>query len=326
MFDPFTPEVVIALSGVVAQYLRDGKMADALTEINSKLDLIIGNTNQIIAELKNIEIMLPEELEKGFRDNEIRKLTGKHWGISSALAELYDRNTKPEALPDIKKRLKNLYYDLVIDTGTLTGYGPPAYAAVSAGYNMLLCCAKSSGLVPSSAIDDVTAKVLAYFARIVTNSGNISFGTSLNNFKTKEADLWNQIITHPRNGYLGGRYYCYGPKMTACSNTSYYLTLIPGLPSSIEGRSGFRFKGSIECVPNDVNNRRWFTYYTIVPEINTFISHMNGASDETGKVLARVNTIASQRDAIYERQKNVETIISIINKIAETISTMPKVT
>lgn len=273
------------------------------------------------------------ELEKAFRDDAIRKLTGKHWEVSSALAELYDRNTKPEALPDIKKRLKNLYYDLLSDTGTLTGYGSPAYAAVGAGYNMLLCCAKSSGLVPSSAIDDVTAKVLAYFARIVTNSGDISFGTSLNNYKTKESDLWNQFITYPRNGYLGGKHYCYdpdgGPRInsTICIDTSYYLTLIPGLPSSIEGRSGFRFEGSIECVGKDRgNNRRWFPHYTIVPEINTVISHMDGASDERGKVLARVNPIASQRDAMYERQKNVETIISIINKIAETISTMPKVT
>jgi hypothetical protein len=275
--DPATIQAIIAAASAVAGYLQHKATEDALKEANDKLDIVIGLCIAILEQLKNIRIVIREEVEAAFRTNDIRQLRALKKNTQDLIAAVKDPNHIPS---NIQRQLELKFGEVTTLTYKLQDYGYAPYAAVAAGSLLSLQIGSLLQLEKSTLVS-VLNNMRKYFSDALIYDPRMdpkTVRTTLEETKVEEANRWQYVISFPRRGYLGGHIWDLPDGDTGF--TAYYLTLT-GVPPE-DKRSGFRFGADDPEADESVHvedERGWPKYPSLIPGMSDNVGHMDGARD-----------------------------------------------
>jgi hypothetical protein len=160
--DPVTIGVIIGAISAVVGWLDHQTNVAAKKEVNEKLDLLIQICLQILVELKNLRIVIREELEAAFRNDDMRTLTALNRSAQDAIAGITNPNHIP---PRTLKELGDSYTSIKNMTYKLQQYGYAPYAAVAAGTLATL----QIGILISTPKDELLS-ALGHFRKYFTDA------------------------------------------------------------------------------------------------------------------------------------------------------------
>lgn len=320
--------IVGAISAVIS-YLNDMSKKEAAKEANAKLDLLIALAVEILLEIRRLRIVMREELERAFREDDIRTLDAHRKDVGDLIAAIKSHHRIP---PDIRKNLEIKFEQLKTLTYKMQGYGYAAYGAVIAGSLLTLQIGVLLDM-DRAFLRSVYSNLRDYFAKALVDRGGTANESPVEVLRTSvalESVQWEYVERFPTRGWLGEDEFDVqhpGPDGGWSEHRwiDWYLTLTGSKPTTIEGRMGFRFGGKEPDVRSstDQPGSRNPSYPALVPGMDSHIEHMDGARDGRSTVLKWINGKCSERDdnwstiiGLRELKANVEQVIVELDKIA----------
>ncbi|MDX0966463.1 hypothetical protein GOE06_23310 [Sinorhizobium medicae] len=319
--------IIGAISAVVG-YLNDMDKKEAAKEANAKLDLLIALAVEILLEIRRLRIVMREELERAFREDDIRVLNALRKDVGDLIAAIKSHKKIP---PDIRQALQDKFEQIKTLTYKMQGYGYAAYGAVIAGSLLTLQLGVLLGM-DRDFLRSVYSNLRDYFAKALVDRGGTASETPVEVLRTStalEVLQWGYINSFPTKGWLGeDEFDLHSPGEDGYTEhwwIDWYLTLKGTKPATIEDRMGFRFRGLDPDVHSSTSSpgSRFPSYPAMIPGMNSHIEHHDGALDGRSTVLRWINGKCAERDdnwstivGLRELKTNVEKVIVELDKLA----------
>jgi hypothetical protein len=259
--------IVSAISSYI-NWVEDQANAASRKAISEQLQKLIDLMLEVLDELKNLRVVLREELETAFRNDDIKQLIALKKSIQDALAGIAD----PHHIPRITAvQLEADFIEVTKLTYKLQQYGYAPYFAVVAGSLLSLQLAVVLR-VPRKDLLSLFDQIRKYFSDALINDPKLQPETvrvTQEKTKVEEAGRWDDVIKFPTQGYLGSYTYLAEPGPAGepgqWNDGSYYLRLKGTIPA--DKSAGFRYaEGTSDAVDEAprLNDRNWPSYPAIL--------------------------------------------------------------
>jgi len=304
--------IIVAVIGATLKWMEDQKSEAARQEVSTQLQLLLDLMLKVLNELKNLRVVIREELEAAFRNDDIRQLSALKKSIQDAIAGIKDPNHIP---PRIATQLETHFSDVKTLTYKLQQYGYAPYFAVVVGSLLSLQLAVLLRL-PRAEILSIFDHIRKYFSDALLNDPRLEPETvrvTQEKTKAEEARLWDYAIRFPTKGYLGG-FLWYGQAPTDPSFPpesgfdAYYLTLQGTIPA--DKSVGFRYVGAEpEEVDNENGNERHWASYPDILHTSDVIDSGDKLQNAKALVVGFISARLAERDDSWVRLGKLGSIL-----------------